>query len=104
MPMDGVMLGFVARELDEKLKDGRVDRVLQPEKDEVHLLVRAQGENRRLVLSASPAAPRAHLTAHAKTGPLEPPMFCMLLRKNLTGARVSGVRRVAGDRILEIDG
>ena len=43
MPLDGVMLGFVARELDEALRDGRVDRVVQPEKDEVHLLVRAGG-------------------------------------------------------------
>ena len=102
MPMDGVMLGFLARELSEKLRDGRVDRVIQPEKDEIHLLIRAQGENHRLVLSASPAAPRAHLTQHAKTGPMEPPMFCMLLRKHLSGGRVTGVRRIAGDRILEI--
>ena len=103
MPMDGVMLGFLARELDGLLRDGRVDRVIQPEKDEIHLLIRAQGENRRLVLSASPAAPRAHLTAHAKTGPMEPPMFCMLLRKHLQGGRVLAVRRIAGDRVLEID-
>ena len=103
MPMDGVMLGFVARELSDLLRDGRVDRVIQPEKDEIHLLIRAQGENRRLVLSASPSAPRAHLTAHAKTGPMEPPMFCMLLRKHLSGGRVLAVRRVAGDRILELD-
>ena len=102
MPMDGVMLGFLARELDQKLRDGRVDRVIQPEKDEIHLLIRAQGENHRLVLSASPSAARAHLSAHAKTGPMEPPMFCMLLRKHLLGGRVTDVRRIAGDRILEI--
>lgn len=103
MPLDGVMLGFVARELNVKLMDGRVDRVIQPEKDELHLIIRAQGENHRLVLSASPGAPRVHLTVHAKTGPLEPPTFCMLLRKHLTGGRVSSVRRIAGDRILRID-
>ena len=43
MPMDGVMLGFVARQLDTVLRDGRVDRVIQPEKDEIHLVIRAQG-------------------------------------------------------------
>lgn len=48
MPMDGVMLGFVARELDSVLRDGRVDRVIQPEKDEIHLLIRAGGTNHRL--------------------------------------------------------
>jgi len=103
MPMDGVMLGFVARELDSKLKDGRVDRVIQPERDEIHLLIRAQGVNHRLVLSASANAARVHLSEHAKTGPMEPPMFCMLLRKHLASGRVQQVRRVAGDRILEID-
>ena len=103
MPMDGVMLGFVARELDHILKDGRVDRVIQPERDEIHLLIRAQGANHRLVLSASANAARAHLSEHAKTGPMEPPMFCMLLRKYLSSGRVQSVRRIAGDRILEIE-
>ena len=103
MPMDGVMLGFVARELDQKLRDGRVDRVIQPERDEIHLLIRAQGANHRLVLSASANAARVHLSQHAKTGPMEPPMFCMLLRKHLASGRVQAVRRVAGDRILEIE-
>ncbi len=103
MPMDGVMLGFVARELDALLKDGRVDRVIQPEKDEIHLVIRAQGANHTLVLSASPNAARVHLSAHKKTGPMEPPMFCMLLRKQLGSGRVVAVRRIAGDRILEID-
>ena len=103
MPMDGVMLGFVARELDSVLRDGRVDRVIQPEKDEIHLLIRAGGANHRLVLSAAASAARAHLSSHAKTGPMEPPMLCMLLRKYLCGGRVLSVRRVAGDRILEMD-
>ena len=103
MPMDGVMLGFVARELDQKLRDGRVDRVIQPERDEIHLLIRAQGANHRLVLSASANAARVHLSQHAKTGPMEPPMFCMLLRKHLASGRVQAVRCVAGDRILEIE-
>ena len=103
MPMDGVMLGFIARELAQKLRDGRIDRVIQPERDEIHLLIRAQGENHRLLLSASPNAARVHLTAHAKTGPMEPPMLCMLLRKHLGSGHIMDVRRVAGDRILEID-
>jgi len=103
MPMDGVMLGFVARELDDILKDGRIDRVIQPERDEIHLLIRSKGQNHRLVLSASANAARIHLSAHSKTGPMEPPMFCMLLRKYLSSGRVQAVRRVAGDRIIEID-
>ena len=65
MPMDGVMLGFVARQLDMVLQDGRVDRVIQPEKDEIHLMIRAQGANHRLVLSA---AASARTTAKTTTG------------------------------------
>ena len=103
MPMDGVMLGFVARQLDTILRDGRVDRVIQPEKDEIHLMIRSQGANYRLVLSAAANAARVHLSEHAKTGPMEPPMLCMLFRKYLCGGRVLAVRRIAGDRILEID-
>ena len=103
MPMDGVMLGFVARELNEKLRDGRIDRVIQPERDELHLIIRAQGVNHRLVLSASANAARVHLSEHAKTGPMEPPMFCMLLRKYIGSGRIQAVRRIAGDRILEIE-
>ncbi len=103
MPMDGVMLGFVARQLDTILRDGRVDRVIQPEKDEIHLMIRSQGANYRLVLSAAANAARVHLSEHAKTGPMEPPMLCMLFRKYLCGGRVLAVRRIAGDRILEIN-
>lgn len=57
MPFDGVTLGFVARELREKLIGGRVDRVSQPERDEIHLLIRSQGENLRLLLCAAPTPP-----------------------------------------------
>lgn len=55
MPMDGVMLGFVARQLDTVLRDGRVDRVIQPEKDEIHLMIRAQGSTIALCSARRPA-------------------------------------------------
>ena len=102
MPMDGVMLGFVTRELRAALLDGRVDRIIQPERDEIHILLRAGGENHRLLLSASANAARVHLTRSAKTGPMEAPMFCMLLRKHLLGARLQEILQVGGDRVLEL--
>lgn len=103
MPMDGLMLGFVARELEQKLTGGRVDRVQQPDKDEITLLIRSQGENHRLLLCASASRARLHLTGVQKPNPQEPPMFCMLLRKHLQGGRIAAVRSVHGDRIVEID-
>ena len=103
MPMDGLTLGFAARELDALLKGGRVDKITQPEKDTVILLIRAGSENRRLLLCASPNNARCHLTGANFPNPLEPPMFCMLLRKQLLGARVLGMKQIGGDRVLHLD-
>lgn len=101
--MDGLMLGFIARELQAKLSGARVDRVLQPEKDELHLVLRGQAGTYRLLLCASAGNARAHLTSAAKQNPAEPPMFCMLLRKLIGNGRVIEIRQIDGDRILEIE-
>ena len=103
MPMDGLTVGFAARELDRMLRGGRVDRITQPERDTVILLIRAGNENHRLLLCASPNNARLHLTRANFPNPLEPPSLCMLMRKQLTGARIREIRQVNGDRIAEID-
>lgn len=102
MPMDGITVGFIARELKDKLVGGRIDKVVQPERDEIILTVRSQGENHPLLLSASAGCARAHITHIKKNNPLEPPMLCMLLRKHILGGRVVDVRQYDCDRILEI--
>ena len=101
MPLDGLAMGFVAREL-KGLLGGRVDRVSQPEKDMVVLLIRAEGKNQRLLISASPSMTRIHLTQEVYQNPPDAPMFCMLLRKYLTGGRVMAVDQLFGDRLLRI--
>lgn len=103
MPIDGLTLGFAARELHGLLAGGRVDKVTQPEKDTVILLIRAGSENRRLLLCASANNARCHLTQQTFPNPLEPPTFCMLLRKQLQGGRVLSVRQIGGDRVIHID-
>ena len=103
MPMDGLMLGYLAGELQSALAGGRVDKITQPEQDEIVLVIRSQGKNCPLLLTASPNSARAQLTQMKKNNPLEPPTFCMLLRKHLSGARVQAVRQVGGDRILEVE-
>jgi predicted ribosome quality control (RQC) complex YloA/Tae2 family protein len=102
MPYDGLTLGAAARELDRMLSGGRVGRVSQPERDEIHIEIRSGGENHRLLLSASPRYPRAHLTREVKPNPLKAPAFCMALRKRLTGGRVVSVTRHDIERVLEI--
>lgn len=103
MPMDGLTIGFAARELHAALEGGRIDRITQPERDTVVILVRAGNENRRLLLCASPNNARCHLTVQSFPNPLEPPSLCMLLRKQLLGGRVISVRQQHGDRVVHID-
>ena len=103
MPMDGLTVGFAARELNRMLTGGRIDKITQPEKDTVVMVVRAESENRRLLLCASPNNARCHLTKINYSNPLEPPALCMLMRKQLTGGRITGIRQVDGDRIVHID-
>ncbi len=102
MPMDGLTLGFAAREMEQLLIGGRIDKVTQPEKDTLILLIRAGSENRRLLLCASPNNARCHLTAQNYPNPLEPPMFCMLLRKQLLGGRILSLKQMGGDRVLHL--
>ena len=87
--MDGLTLGFIARELQETLRDGRVEKVTQPEKDMLVLLVRAQGKNHRLLLSAAPAYPRVHLTQLTYQNPPDAPMSgfarCQLSARPMPG-------------------
>ena len=103
MPMDGLTAGFIARELDRTLKGGRIDRITQPERDAVVLVIRADNENHKLLLCASPNNARCHLTGGSFSNPLEPPSLCMLMRKQLTGARITDIRQLGGDRIIRID-
>jgi predicted ribosome quality control (RQC) complex YloA/Tae2 family protein len=100
MPLDGVMLHTVLCELRDNLTGGRIDKVLQPERDELHLMVRNKGENRRLLCSASPNHARIHLTEDQKPNPVTPPSFCMLLRKHLIGGKITDISEPNTDRII----
>ena len=102
MPFDGIVSKSIADELAEKLAGGRIEKVLQPEADEIVLLIRALNKNHRLVLSASPNYPRIHLTEVVKENPAAPPVFCMLLRKHLSGGRILSFEFHDYERILGI--
>lgn len=102
MPMDGFTLSFMQKELHNVLLGGRVDKVNQPERDVLLLSIRSGGSNHKLLLSANANQARAQLTVQTYENPVEPPMFCMLMRKHLQGARVLDVQQVGGDRILVI--
>lgn len=101
MPLDAICLSALVRELNTQVVGGRVDKVHQPARDEVILSVRTTEGSHRLLLSASPTRPRAQLTAIPRENPAEPPMFCMLLRKHLTGGRIQMVYQPSMERIVE---
>ena len=103
MPMDGLTLSFVKDELAQTLIGGRVDKITQPERDEIMIALRSLGKNRSLLISINPNCARIHLTSDRRVSPLEPSNFCMLMRKHLQGGKLTDVRQIGGDRILEID-
>ena len=101
MPLDALCLTAVAEELRPTLVGAKIDKIYQPTRDEVVLFLRGQGENVRLLLSANPGHPRAHLTTLTRENPDKPPMFCMLLRKHLLGGRILELNQPPLERILD---
>ena len=101
MPFDAIFMTALAGELREKLTGGKVDKLYQPARDEAVLHMRAGRDNVRLLLSASPAHPRAQLTRVPRENPETPPMFCMLLRKHFTGARLLELAQPSMERLLD---
>lgn len=90
MPLDAICLTAVAAELRRAVIGGKVDKIYQPTRDEVVLHMRTGQGNVRMLLSANPQHPRAHLTETPRENPDTPPMFCMLLRKYFLGGRILG--------------
>lgn len=102
MPLDAVCLSGIVRELRESILGLRIEKIQQPSRDQVVLTLRG---SRKLLLCAGASQARVHLTAVARENPAAPPMFCMLLRKHLTGGRLSAIEQPALERavVLTID-
>lgn len=103
MPFDGMAAKSISDSLQLLLSDGRVEKALQPEKDEIIFIIRARGANHRLLLSASPNCARIQITKQQKENPDTPPVFCMLLRKHLVGGKIRSFQNIDYDRIIEIE-
>ncbi|NLT12285.1 MAG: fibronectin/fibrinogen-binding protein [Clostridiaceae bacterium] len=103
MPLDGVTTYLLSEELNSSLNGARVDKIYQPDKKSIILLLRAFNKNSKLLLSADPDFPRVHITDVATTNPSTPPGFCMVLRKYLSGSRISRISSPGFERIIEIE-
>jgi predicted ribosome quality control (RQC) complex YloA/Tae2 family protein len=102
MPFDGIVLAAVAAQLSELITGGRIEKIYQPERDELILYINARRERRRLFISSNGAGPRICLTGGGGPYPPAPPGFCMSLRKHIQGGRVSLVSQPGSERILEL--
>ena len=98
MAFDAFFLTAVLDEIREKTRDARVDKIHQPSRDTVILQLKCREGREKLLFAPNPAAPRLHLTTASPENPAEPPMFCMLLRKHLLGARLTAVTQPAMER------
>lgn len=102
MGSDLFALSALARELNDNLQGARIDKIQQPESDELRFFVRSKGKNQCLVVSCNAGVPRIHLTTSKKVSPQVAPNLCMLLRKYLLSATISDVSIYNYDRIVRI--
>lgn len=103
MPLDASAIKALKTELEEKLVKCRIDKVQQPTRDSLILSLRGAGGNYRLLLSAGTGNARIHLTGASYENPQSPPMFCMLLRKHIQGARISAIVQPEMERLLLLE-
>ncbi|MDR0879939.1 MAG: NFACT family protein [Clostridioides sp.] len=103
MALDGLVIHSIVDELTSKILGGKVDKISQPEDDEVVLTIRNNGINHKLILSASASNPRVYLAKnYKKENPKKAPAFCMLLRKHIQSGIVVGVEQIGFERIIKI--
>lgn len=103
MAFDGITIANIVSELRDTILGGRVYKIAQPEEDELILTIKNQNTQYRLLLSADASLPLIYLTAANKQSPLSAPNFCMLLRKHLQNARITGISQPEMERVIEIE-
>ena len=102
MAFDGITVAALVKELDTLLRDGHIQKIAQPEPDELLLTIKNNRTNYKLKLSASASLPLFHLTENPKPSPLSAPNFCMVLRKHLNGARILKMEQIGLERVVRI--
>ncbi len=99
MPLDAICLSAVVGEIRPQLIGSRIEKIQQPSRDQIVLLLRG---SRRLLLNAGANQPRIHMTAQLRDNPAQPPMFCMLLRKYIGGGRIVEVEQAPLERVVTL--
>ena len=100
MALDGIFLSMLKKEMEEMLIGAKIDKIYQPSREELILALRWNGGSGKVLFSSSASAPRVHFTEAAIDNPKAPPMFCMLMRKHLTGAKLVSIEQFGLERLL----
>jgi predicted ribosome quality control (RQC) complex YloA/Tae2 family protein len=103
MALDGAFLRHIKTEIEHTALGARVDKIYQPNREEMVLILRTRSEIFKLLISARANSARIQFTEAVPENPKQPPMLCMLLRKKLTGARLVSVRQPQLERMLCLD-
>ena len=103
MGVDGIFLHFLKNEVADYAVGAKIEKIYLPTKYELVLGLRTRAEARRLFISVGGNAPRFNFTSASPENPAQPPMLCMLLRKQLTGAVIRDIRQAGLDRVIFID-
>lgn len=103
MAFDGITIANIVHELNRNLLDGRINKIAQPETDELLLTIKTPGGQRRLSISASASLPLIYLTERNKPSPMTAPNFCMLLRKHINNGRITKIWQPKLERIIHFE-
>ena len=103
MAFDAITVRNIVNEFNNTIINAKIDKIHQPERDELLISLRTRENTYKLVISASAAHPRLHFTDNVKPNPITAPMFCMLLRKHLSGGRITAVEQPEFERVVRFD-
>ena len=103
MALDGITIANMVKELNDELEGGRMNKIAQPEPDELMLTVKGKNGQRRLLISASASLPLIYFTDKNKPSPMTAPNFCMLLRKHIGSARILKISQPGLERVIYMD-
>ncbi len=103
MAFDGIVVANLVYELNQTILNSRINKIAQPEKDELLFTLKGQNGAHRLAMSASASLPFLYLTDQNKKSPLTAPNFCMLLRKHIANGRITAIRQPGLERIIHFE-
>lgn len=100
MAFDGITIANIVTELNQTIIGGKINKIAQPENDELIITIKNQRKQYRLFLSASASLPLIYLTETNKPSPLTAPNFCMLLRKHIGSGKIIAIEQPGMERII----